>query len=118
MVHYSSSNVQDSRSGSLCIVYVQSSAAGAGPTTLLAVYLLHIPAKTWAPPATSATVVPTGTILTDSKYGIVYTPAATTDYVISGSYYATAAWYQPKYSATYSTIRRYGSNDKIGAFCM
>ena len=118
MVAYTSDPVQDATSGSLCIVYVQSSAAGAGPTTLLAVYLLHIPVAKWAPPATSAAITPTGLNLSNSKYGIVITPAAATDYVMTGVYYGTAQWYQPKYSGKYSTISRFGSKDKIGAFCM
>jgi hypothetical protein len=56
--------------------------------------------------------------LTDSKYGRLVTPSAAADYLIDGTYYATASWYQPKFAANYSLIRRYGNGDRIGGFCL
>jgi hypothetical protein len=56
--------------------------------------------------------------MSDSKYGLLLTPTAAADYLLTGTYYATATWYQPKYAANYSLIRRYGKNDMIGGYCM
>ena len=55
--------------------------------------------------------------VTDSQYGIVATPAAT-NYVYTGGFYASVAWYQPKFATTYADIARYGKADYIGAYCI
>lgn len=55
--------------------------------------------------------------LTDAKYGIVTAPAALR-YVYTGGYYASAAWYQPKYASSYADIARFGKDRYTGSYCM
>lgn len=55
--------------------------------------------------------------LTDAKYGIVNTPAAT-QYIYTGGYYASSAWYQPKYASSYADIARFGKDRYTGSYCM
>jgi hypothetical protein len=55
--------------------------------------------------------------LTDAKYGIVTAPAATS-YLYTGGYYASAAWYQPKYASSYADIARFGKDRYTGSYCM
>jgi len=55
--------------------------------------------------------------ISDSKYGIVAAPAATS-YIYTGGFYASVAWYQPKFASTYADIARYGKEDYIGAYCI
>jgi len=33
-------------------------------------------------------------------------------------FYASASWYEPKYSSAYSDVARYGKGDYVGAYCM
>lgn len=55
--------------------------------------------------------------LTDAKYGIVNTPSSAT-YTYTGGYYASSAWYQPKYASSYADIARFGKDRYTGAYCM
>lgn len=79
---------------------------------------MHVPQATWKPPAMSASVTPTGTVLTGDKYGIVYSPTGATSRLFTSTYYASVTWYQPKYASTYSDIARFGKDDYVGAYCM
>lgn len=62
-------------------------------------------------------VTPASLALTDAKYGIVATPAAI-QYTYTGGYYASTAWYQPKYASSYADIARFGKDRYTGAYCM
>lgn len=75
MVYYTSQYIQDNTNGAVCMSAVQST-SGFG-TDLGSVVLSHVPAATWQPPAASGSFSPTGSALTDAKYGIVHSPATT-----------------------------------------
>lgn len=101
----------------MCVAAQQSSTAAAGPFDFGGVYLAHVASSVWSPPAMSAAVAPSSTALADAKYGISTSPAATA-YIYTEGYYASAAWYQPKYASSYTLVARYGKNDYVGAYCM
>ena len=116
LVAYTSQFVQDSANGSICMTAIQATGTGMG-SDLSGVYLVHIPQSTWLPPAASSAVSPASLALTDAKYGVVAAPAGTS-YVFTGGFYASVAWYQPKFASTYADITRYGKEDYVGAYCM
>jgi len=116
MVYYTSKYIQDDTNGAVCMTAVQSTGTGMN-SDLSGVYLIHVPAATWQPPAMTGSVAPSSLALTDAKYGIVSTPSAT-KYVFTGGYYASTAWYQPKYASSYADIARFGKDRYTGAYCM
>jgi hypothetical protein len=118
MVYYSSQYVMDNTNGAVCFAAQQSSAAGAGPTDFSAGYLLQLESSVWQPPANKAAVTPSAGALTGGKYDIAYSPSAATKYMYQQGYYASVAWYQPKYASSYTGIARYGKDDYVGSFCM
>lgn len=79
---------------------------------------MHVKNTVWSPPALTGSVIPSGNVLSGTKYGISYTPSATTAKIFSAGYYASVTWYQPKYASTYTDIARYGKNDYYGSYCM
>jgi len=117
MVYYTSQYIQDNTNGSVCVSAVQATGTSMG-SDLASVSLAHVPAATWQPPARSGSVTPTGQIISDAKYGIVYAPTAATSYIYTGGFYASAAWYQPKYASSYVDIARFGKDRYTGAYCM
>lgn len=118
MVLYSSQYVQDNTNGAICVVAQQNSAAGSGPTDFGAVYLMHVPAATWTPPAKSGPVTPSSLALSDTKYGIVKNPTAATSYLFTEGFHASATWFQPSYASSYTLIARYGKDNYVGSYCM
>jgi hypothetical protein len=118
MVLYSSQYIQDNTNGAVCVAATQNSAAGSGPTDFGGVLLMHVPAATWAPPAASGPVTPSGQAISDAKYGIVYAPTAATSYLFTEGYYASATWYQPSYASSYTLVARYGKDNYVGSYCM
>merc|ERR1711957_359956 len=62
--------------------------------------------------------LPASAALTDAKYGIVNSPAAATQYVYTGGFYASSSWDQPKYASSYADIARFGKDRYPGAYCM
>lgn len=118
MVYFSSEYVQANTNGSVCFAATQSTAGGAGPRDFGSGTLMHVPSATWQPPTTSAGVAPSGVALTGGKYGLTYAPSAVTQNIYTSGYYASVAWYQPKYGSSYSDIARFGKDDYVGAFCM
>lgn len=78
---------------------------------------MHVTSTVWSPPASTGPVVPSSTTLSDGKYGITTSPAATS-HIYTQGYYAKADWYQPKYASSYTKIARYGKGDYLGAYCM
>jgi len=117
MVYYTSQYIQDNTNGSVCVSAIQGTGTSLG-SDLASVVLSHVPAATWQPPAKSGAVNPTSTALSDTKYGIVVAPATATTYVYTGGFYASAAWYQPKYASSYVDIARFGKDRYAGAYCM
>lgn len=118
MVYYTSQYVQSNINGSVCFAAMKSTATAAGPMDFGASYLMHVPQATWAPPTKSAAVTPSGTAITATKYGLVYSPSAATARIFTSGFYASVAWYQPKYASTYADIARYGKDDYYGSYCM
>jgi len=117
MVYYTSQYIQDNTNGAVCMAAVQSTGTSLG-SDLASVVLSHVPAATWQPPAATGAVTPTGNALTDTKYGIVHAPASATAYVYTGGFYASSAWYQPKYASSYADVARFGKDRYTGAYCM
>lgn len=117
-VYYHSQYVQNATNGSVCHVVARTTTAGAGVQDYGKSYLIHVPKDTWQPPAQTASVNPLTLAISDSKYAISYDPTASTKYLMTEGYYASAQWYQPKFASSYSLIARYGSDDWVGAFCM
>ena len=117
MVYYTSQYIQDNTNGSVCMAAVQSSGTSLG-SDLASVVLAHVPAATWQPPAATGAVTPTSSALTDTKYGIVHAPAAATTNIYTGGFYASSAWYQPKYASSYADVARFGKDRYTGAYCM
>jgi len=89
IVYYTSQYIQDDTNGAVCMTAVQSTGTGLG-SDLGGVYLIHVPATTWQPPASQGSVTPSSLALTDSKYGIVNTPAAAATYTYTGGFYASS----------------------------
>jgi len=118
MVYYTSQYVQSNINGSLCFAAMQSTASGAGPMDFGAGYLMHVPQATWAPPARTASVTPSGMVLSGDKYGLSYTPSSTQSRIFTQGFYASVQWYQPKYASTYADIARFGKDDYFGSYCM
>merc|ERR1712137_21561 len=110
--------IQNNVSGAVCHVFNQSSASGAGPTDFGANYIFHVPQTTWAPPAMSATVTPSALALTETKYGIAYSPATAVSWLMTAGYYASVTWYQPTLAVNYADIPRIGKDDYVGAYCI
>lgn len=77
MVYYTSQYIQDNTNGAVCVTATQSSGTSLG-SDLASVDLSHVPAATWTPPASSASVTSTGNALSDAKYGITKVPSAAT----------------------------------------
>lgn len=115
MVYYSSEYVMDSTNGSICHVALQSADNVMGVS---AQYLLHIPADSWSPPSSTASVTPTSMALTDAKYNALYVPAGSEESIYYAGHYAQVSWYQPKFGSSYTLVARYGSGDYVGAYCM
>jgi len=118
MVYYSSQYVQANTNGSVCFAASQSTSSGAGPQDFGSGTLMHVPSATWQPPSMTASVTPTAVALTGGKYDITYAPSAVTKYIFTSGYYASVAWYQPKYGSSYTDIARFGKDDYVGSFCM
>lgn len=78
---------------------------------------MHIPTSSWAPPAATGSVTPSGLALSDTKYDLVYEPAAAVAYLLTAGYYASATWYQPKAASEYTALARYGKDDFVGVYC-
>lgn len=117
MVYYSSQFIHDNTNGAVCAAATQSSTAGAGPFDFGGIYLMHVTATAWAPPAVTGAVVPSSSTLSDAKYGITSTPSAT-QHIFTEGYYASTSWYQPKYASSYTLVGRYGRSDYAGAYCI
>jgi len=118
MVYYTSQYVQSNINGAVCFAATQSTSVGAGPTDFGSGTLMHVGTDTWAPPATTGSITPSGSALTGTKYAITYAPSAVTTKVFNQGYYASVQWYQPKYASTYTDIARYGKDDYYGSYCM
>lgn len=118
IVYYSSQFVQDNSDGAICHVFSHSSSATSLPHDYGATYLIHILPATWNPPAIEASVTPSSLALSDDKYGIVTSPAKATSHILQGGFYSSLTWFQPKISADYVTMGRYGEGDYISAYCM
>lgn len=95
-----------------------STATGAGPIDFGASTLNHLTSTTWTPPAKSASVTPSSGVLSGGKYGLALDPNAAKERIYIDGYYATATWYQPKYSSSYTGIARYGKDDYVGVYCV
>ena len=80
--------------------------------------MIHLTTSTWTPPAKSSAVTPTTNALSDAKYGITHDPNTATQYIMTGGYYASTLWYQPKFAASYTLVGRYGTGDYVGAYCI
>jgi len=117
MVWYSSQFIQDATNGAMCAAAQQNGGAGSGPFDFKSISLMHVANTAWAPPAASASVSPANA-LSDAKYGIAALPAAATAAIYTEGNWASVAWYQPKSSATYTLMARYGAKDYAGAYCM
>ena len=116
MVYYSTQYVSDETNGAICVAAVQST-TGLG-ADLASVKLMHITATAWHTGSSSRAVTPSGAALSDAKYGIVYAPTAAATNTFTEGYYASASWYQPKYSAMYTLVGRWGKGDFAGSYCM
>lgn len=79
---------------------------------------MHIPANSWAPPMTSAQIVPSAFDLTDAKYATTYDPTTAYNDIYYAGHYIKVFWYQPKMAANYPVVSRYGLGNYIGAFCI
>lgn len=108
----------DNSTGAVCFAAQADNSAGKGPKDFFKGYLQWITSATWSAPAPSASLQPSANELSGGKYAITYTPNAATARIYDEGYYASVAWYQPKYASSYTGVARYGKNDYVGAYCM
>lgn len=57
-------------------------------------------------------------LLSDAKFGIVYSPTAATEGIYNDGYYATATFYMPKQSSSYTDFARFGKDNYAGIYCL
>lgn len=65
----------------------------------------------------SASVTTSSGSISGGKYDLKLDPSAAIARIYTDGYYATAKWYQPKYSSSYTGIARYGKDDYVGVYC-
>jgi hypothetical protein len=63
------------------------------PFDLGSLYFMHVPATTWKPPATSASIVPSSFMLSAARHGFALSPPGYVANLVSGGYYASITWY-------------------------
>lgn len=118
IVYYSAQYVMDATNGSLCAIAKTSTATGAGGIDFGATTLHKIPNTTWMPPAKSASVTTSTGLLSDAKYGIVYSPTATTARLYTDGHFTTATFYMPKKASSYTDFARFGKDNYAGIYCL